>query len=131
MASSLGRVRIKETQGLMPNGAKRQYKTKPTFGYEDTTATRRHGVGGRLHIVHRGKTHKIHVLVCEAFHGPKPFSGAIVIHEDENPQNNRADNLRWGTRRENQNYPKAIEAFKARTGENSCWAIHRRRNGKE
>lgn len=42
----------------------------------------------------------VHRLVCEAFQGTQP--GAMdVAHCDGNPRNNRADNLRWATRRQN------------------------------
>lgn len=47
------------------------------------------------------KTQQIHVLICEAFHGPRPFPGAQVRHLDGNNRNNQADNLRWGTSAEN------------------------------
>ncbi|MEO0603691.1 MAG: HNH endonuclease signature motif containing protein [Myxococcota bacterium] len=43
----------------------------------------------------------IHVLVCIAWHGPPPFDGALVLHWDDNPTNNRPENLRWGTVTEN------------------------------
>ncbi|MEO0603264.1 MAG: HNH endonuclease signature motif containing protein [Myxococcota bacterium] len=43
----------------------------------------------------------VHVLVCTAWHGPPPFEGALVLHWDDDPTNNRPDNLRWGTRKEN------------------------------
>ncbi len=42
----------------------------------------------------------IHRLVLEAFRGPCP-DGMECRHLDGNPQNNRLDNLRWGTRTEN------------------------------
>lgn len=48
---------------------------------------------------------KVHQLVCEAFHGPKPFSRAVVIHKDENSLNNKPSNLTWGTQKENLNCP--------------------------
>lgn len=48
---------------------------------------------------------KMHQLVCEAFHGPKPFPKAVVIHIDENGLNNRPENLKWGTQKENLNAP--------------------------
>ncbi len=49
-------------------------------------------------------TYALHVLVCEAFHGGKPGAGhtSEVRHLDNNPLNCRADNLVWGTRRENE-----------------------------
>lgn len=62
---------------------------------------------------------KVHRLVCEAFHGPAPKGMEIVIHIDEDATNNKADNLKWGTQKENLNMPKFIEYCKSRTGENS------------
>lgn len=40
-------------------------------------------------------------LVCEAFHGPKPFDGACVLHWNDVPTDDRASNLRWGTMQDN------------------------------
>jgi hypothetical protein len=42
----------------------------------------------------------VHVLVCEAFHGPRP-DGAQVRHLDGNRFNNTPSNLAWGTPQEN------------------------------
>jgi len=42
----------------------------------------------------------VHRLVLEAFVGPCP-PGMEVCHNDGNPANNRLDNLRWDTHREN------------------------------
>lgn len=42
----------------------------------------------------------IHSLVLEAFVGPRP-AGADACHWDGDKQNNRLENLRWGTRSEN------------------------------
>lgn len=42
----------------------------------------------------------IHVLVCEAFHGPRP-TGMQVRHLNGNPFDNRPENLAWGTPAEN------------------------------
>lgn len=50
----------------------------------------------------RGRNLDVHVAVALAFHGPKPFASAEVLHgPDHNPANNRPENLRWGTRGEN------------------------------
>lgn len=61
--------------------------------------------GYRVTCTRSGNTLKhnigFHVLVCEAFHGPRPSSEHEVAHWDGNPTNNRADNLRWATAREN------------------------------
>jgi hypothetical protein len=44
----------------------------------------------------------VHVLVCLAFHGPKPFPKAQVRHfPDRNVQNNNHVNLSWCTSEEN------------------------------
>ena len=42
----------------------------------------------------------IHQLVAVAFIGPRP-DGHEVCHDDGVPSNNRAENLAWGTRKEN------------------------------
>lgn len=42
----------------------------------------------------------VHRLVLEAFIGPCP-KGMETLHHDDVKSNNRLDNLRWGTRKEN------------------------------
>jgi hypothetical protein len=44
----------------------------------------------------------IHIEVCKAFNGPKPFDGAMVLHKDDRKPNNRADNLYWGNATQNE-----------------------------
>lgn len=44
---------------------------------------------------------RIHILVCTAFHGPKPGPKFHVAHWDGDNGNNRKSNLRWATAREN------------------------------
>ena len=44
---------------------------------------------------------KCAVLVLLAFEGPRPSPRHCALHWDDNPLNDRADNLRWGTRSEN------------------------------
>ena len=130
MASSFGRVWVKPHIGKMPNGALRAYETLPTYGVEEKSATGRKDSPRRkiIRVRRLNKTFKVHQLVCEAFHGAKPFPDAIVLHLDENPSNNVPGNLRWGTRKENQNFPEVLAAFRARTGEASPRAIHKKRN---
>lgn len=43
----------------------------------------------------------VHVLVCEAFHGPKPTDKHEVCHSDGSKDNNNYKNLRWDTRKNN------------------------------
>lgn len=42
----------------------------------------------------------IHVLVLEAWVGPRP-AGMLGLHYDDNPTNNNVGNLRWGTHADN------------------------------
>lgn len=104
MVSNLGRVLL-----VSPNA---RVKAKPSFGhiakFGNTTFYRLLPVKGLQRA--KNRTYRIHRLVCEAFHGPAPFNNAIVLHIDEDGLNNRADNLRWGTQKENLNMPK-VKAY--------------------
>lgn len=42
----------------------------------------------------------VHALVATAFIGPAPQE-CVCMHKDDNPLNNRVENLRWGTRADN------------------------------
>lgn len=46
-------------------------------------------------------TKLVHVLVLEAFIGPRPGEAYQACHRDGNEKNNALDNLRWGTISEN------------------------------
>jgi len=112
LASSEGNILLPPGYAPLPNGGYRTYLPAPYKGVvrkarKDAkhvylgTWTRRHG------------NMKIHQLVCEAFHGPRPFDRAVVIHLDENALNNRPENLKWGTQKENLNAPGFIEYCKS------------------
>jgi len=45
----------------------------------------------------RNRVFRISILVCLAFHGPKPSPLHQVRHLDNDPSNNHKDNLAWGT----------------------------------
>ena len=87
-------------RGSMPRGGERPYGGTPTFGVWNKQ-------DGRFIVGIRGHTYKVARLVAEAFHGSAPFENAVVMHLDENAANNRADNLGWGTQKENLNAPGA------------------------
>ncbi|MDE0590433.1 HNH endonuclease signature motif containing protein [Halocynthiibacter sp. C4] len=106
LASSEGRILLPPSYAPMSNGGFRAYFPKPRYGQisrEHRTAkhtyriimVRREGENARQ------SPRKVHQLVCEAFHGVKPFNDAVVIHIDENAHNNRPENLLWGTQKEN------------------------------
>jgi hypothetical protein len=104
-ASSWGRVRIDPYEQRMPKGGFKLVVGKPRYGdWEED--------GKRFHFMFKRKTYKVHILVCEAFNGPKPFPGAVVMHDDEDGSHNWPGNLKWGTQKENLNYP----GFKAIVG---------------
>lgn len=109
-ASSEGRLRLKPFVGQMPHGGSRIYGGKALAGQWD---------GARLIWQHKGRTRKVARLICEAFHGPAPFPRAVCMHLDENSRNNRPENLRWGTQRENLNAPGFKAYCRTRIGERS------------
>jgi hypothetical protein len=45
---------------------------------------------------------KVHHAVLYAFVGPKPGSNYVGMHIDDDSYNNKLENLKWGTIRENQ-----------------------------
>jgi hypothetical protein len=115
MANSLGQVKFPDRSAKMPNGGMRKYKAKWVYGSRRRASkTARHEYFG---VLYRGKNYKIHRLVCEAFHGPAPHEKPIVIHLDEDATNNRPDNLRWGTQKENLNMPNFKDYCRSRTGD--------------
>lgn len=106
LASSMGRVLQQPSYAPMSNGGFRTYLPKPRFGQ---VSQERVGAKHDYRIIMVRDTEKtagqrprkVHQLVCEAFNGPKPFAKAVVIHVDEDAHNNRPENLKWGTQREN------------------------------
>ncbi len=97
-ASSLGRIRRVPHVRPMPRGGVRTYGGQPWPGVWEKTEA-------RYIVQYKGKTYRVHRLVCEAFNGPPPFEEAVCMHKDENSRNNTPDNLEWGTQKENMNAP--------------------------
>lgn len=62
-------------------------------------------VGGRmavwLHKNGKAKLCSVHILVLEAYTGPRPAPNIEGCHEDGDFKNNRHDNLRWDTHKGN------------------------------
>ncbi len=102
-ASSLGRVMCKPYKAA--NG--RTYGGKPHFGIPHE---------GRPTLMYKRKNYRISRLVCEAFHGPAPFEGAVAMHADDDHTNNAEGNLQWGTQKQNLNAPKFLEHCRNRRG---------------
>lgn len=55
------------------------------------------------------RTRKIHRLVCRAFHGPAPADKRQVMHLDNDPANNRAGNLAWGSAQDDADHKKRCD----------------------
>ena len=125
--SSHGRVRSRKYEQQMPNGGTRVRRLTPTFG--TVSVSKKGSAHERMNLVFRRKNYRIARLVCEAFHGPPPDDKLVVIHLDEDAKNNRPDNLKWGTQKENLNAPGFIKYCKSRTGKNSTAAKHRAKMG--
>jgi hypothetical protein len=112
-----GKIKLPESIAEMPNGGKRKYKTKWISGQiRKASKSARHMYYG---VLYKGKNYKIHRLVCEAFYGPPPSKKSVVLHINEDGTDNRVENIRWGTQKENLNAPGFIEYCKSRVGENS------------
>jgi hypothetical protein len=108
--SSWGRVRRKTYLKDLPNGGQREYGGKEHIGQDSGE--------GRMIFVFRGKTYKVHQLVCEAFNGPRQ-GAQVCMHLDEDYRNNRPENLRWGSQKENLNAPKFLAYCRSRLGDES------------
>lgn len=111
LASSEGRILLPPRYAPLAQGGYRAYYPKPRLGQ----VSRAHSTASHEFLiimvrdatkVAKQRPRKVHQLVCEAFHGPKPFPEAVVIHLDEDALNNRPENLKWGTQKENLNMPK-------------------------
>lgn len=100
-----GRVMCIPRIGKMPNGGPRYFGVVPTRGVLSE---------GRLGFFYKGKNYRVARLICEAFNGPPP-DGAFCLHLDEDATNNRAENLMWGTQKENLAAP-GFRAYLKRRG---------------
>ena len=111
LASSWGRFLLPPRYAPLPNGGYRVYTPKPRSGAVSRANTSAQHTYLLAMVYRTGEDksrqhpRKVHQLVCEAFHGPKPFPEAVVIHINEDAHDNRPENLRWGTQKENLNAP--------------------------
>ncbi len=82
--SNEGRVKNLKTGRVLKPG-------RHTFGY--------HLYG--LSTNAKSTTFTAHSLVCRAFHGPPPTPKSVVMHLNDDPGDNRADNVKWGSQKDN------------------------------
>lgn len=95
--SSLGQVRSVRRQLLTSRGHYRPYGGKVLA--QNLSGPRALVTLSKHNVV---STHAVHLLVCRAFHGPKPIDKDVAAHWDGDGFNNREDNLRWATFVENE-----------------------------
>lgn len=94
--SSLGRVRSEARTIIRSNGWKQTFAERIR-----ATHCGPHGYPlVNLKSGGEGRTFAVHILVCQAFHGPRPV-GKEVAHRNGNKTDARAENLRWATPTEN------------------------------
>ena len=89
--SSLGNVRSVDRTLTLSNGHRRFHKGQPLVISI---------VGGYPQVNLSRVATRVHVLVAEAFHGPRP-DGMEVCHRNDIRTDNRAENLYWGTHAQN------------------------------
>lgn len=92
------RGRVKSLTRLVPSKAG---STRTSPGRLLATPPTKGGGGyPRVSLGSNTNTRFVHLLVLEAFVGPRP-EGMEGCHNDGNPANNRLDNLRWDTHSSN------------------------------
>ena len=129
-ASNMGRIRKKPYMVKLPNGGFRGSGGTGTFGaVYKANKIAKHSYRGVTYRCYGPL--KVHRLVCLAFYGLPPFERAVVIHIDEDAHNNKPENLKWGTQKENMNTPKFKEWQRTRTGENNPYIKGRLRKQME
>ena len=116
--SSRGRVRSLDRTVLV-SGYESERCARPTFIRKLKGRILKpgpHPSGHVMVVLGAGNTHSVHRLVAEAFHGPCP-DGHEVLHLNHSPADNRAANLKWGTRSENlkMDYARGIDRLRGCT----------------
>ena len=100
--SNLGRVRSVDRRLVDSAGRGKHFKSR--ILKVKTTGPKKYAyVGVGLHKCGTQKTYRLHRLVAQAFI-PNPDNLPEVDHIDGDKTNNRADNLRWVTPKQNVHY---------------------------
>lgn len=97
-------------RAIGPKWNPRKTKVNPRTGYMEVILTT--WVRG----FKERRTCRVHLLIAEVFHGPCP-DGLEACHDNGNRTDNRSDNLRWDTRKNN-------HADKHRHGTMMCGESH-------
>ena len=116
--SNLGRVRRNEhytevkPNNKYPNGFTYHYNERLLKGYKDSLGYIVYSlqISNKNVLIKKG-----HRLVAETFI-PNPDNLPCVNHKDENPSNNKLDNLEWCTVEYNNNYGTRKEKLRKTSG---------------
>ncbi len=83
-------------------GRVRSYRIRGSHKLSNTPHVLKSGIYNGYHAVNLGKGQlkRVHCLVLLTFIGPRP-EGIKALHEDDNKDNNRLDNLYYGTSSDN------------------------------
>lgn len=95
--SSLGRVKRLARIVAARSGGQRIWEEEITSGHMGPRGYLRVKLSGDG----RARNEDVHRLICATFHGRKPAAEMHAAHGDGVKTNNRADNLRWATPKEN------------------------------
>lgn len=81
------------------------------------------------HILHNKETNrkkniKFHRLVAEAYI-PNPDNLPVVMHLNDNPLDNRVENLKWGTQKDNVHDAISKGRLKLKGKENPMYGVHK------
>lgn len=113
--SNLGNVRSVDRYITTKNGV-----VKPFKGVIRSLCLNRNGYPFvTLKVKSISKTVEVHRMVAQAFL-PNPNNFPCVNHKDENPQNNRVDNLEWCTYKYNSNYGNTQKRKSQNTDYSKC-----------
>lgn len=97
--SDQGRVRSLDREGLSRWGTPRAFKGQLLAQVMVGTDARYHAC--TLYRDGKARQRTVHALVLEAFIGPRPQKGMHGCHRDDDADNNRLENLYWGTPAQN------------------------------
>lgn len=97
--SSHGRVKALPRKRTHYSGAQSQFQGYLKSGVPNKTG---HHMTHLTSSASKRSGKLVHRLVAEAFIGPQPEGKPLVLHWDDDPDNNQVTNLRWGTSADNQ-----------------------------
>lgn len=78
-----------------------------------------HKTAGGYRFWYLRNNYAVHHLICQVFHGAKPTSAHTVDHINRDPFDNRPENLRWATKKEqarNRSTVRTVHGYVLNTG---------------